>query len=199
MRKAHFHAVFRKFIRHGPVGDAVGRSTPGAEVQLIDTHRLGHKVLPSPGLHILPVPPGEVPSVPDDGGGFGAVFGPGGKGVGFQNGLPVGSGDAVFIVLPDGYVGAERHPDAALHALHRLIPPGVEVAGEAHRPRVRGPDHKAVFAELWNRPAAVAQPGLSRVSGVVEPDIVFRDTGKMPFVHRFLLSVAADCRSHTLS
>ena len=184
MRKAHFGTVFRKFVGHGPIGDAIGRRAPGANMQLIDAHRICHEALLLPSFHIVPVLPDVMSAVPNDGCGSGTVLGPGGKGVGFQKSSPVGAGDAILIMLSDGHVGAKCHPDTALHALHRLIPPGVEVAGETHSLCIRSPDHKTVFAEFRNPAAAVAEPGLSRVSGVIEPDVVSRDKRKMPFVHR---------------
>ena len=180
---AHVMAVVREFVGHSVVGDAIGRTAPGAEMQLIDTHRLGHEILPAAGFHEVLILPHVVPAVPYDRGRLCAVFRPGRKGIGLFDSLAVGACDAVFVVLSDSHIRTEADPDTAFKSFQRLISPVIEVSRQTHSPGIGRPDYKAILPQLRDPSTAVTQPGFAGVAGIVEPDIVFRDAGEMSLIH----------------
>ena len=147
MGEAHVLAVGRQLVGELGIGERAvvlqRVQPPRAEVDLVDRHGLGQRLMLAPVLEELGVllAPG-VPGGVDDRRGLGRDLGLLGVGVGLEQDLAILGEDLVLVALARSHLGEEQLPDAArAHRAHRVQPavPRVEVADDAHRAGRRGP------------------------------------------------------------
>ena len=195
--EAEVGEVVGQLVGQLPVGQAVA---PGAEVDLVDRHRLGDRVAPLAVGHPGVVAPGVAGGV-DDAGRLGRVLGREGDRVGLEGEGPRRGDQLVLVPGPAGDPGHEQLPDPrGAERPHRVQPavPGVEVADHPDRAGVGSPDGEGgpghavdrhlVGAELLPQPlvAALAQQVLVELAdgrpepvGVVDGEAA-RGVGRPP-------------------